>query len=135
MQLEGASEASTLDFSNSLAIFAFCKQMYQALAKCDENEQCTRDEDRRSIQFMHKLFQRFSLLYFYGHKLATEANSFAKRVEETEKVIEDYKIAMAAQEGMRAELKEILVAEMTKLNDKVGDLERRQMQLSAELVH
>ena len=64
----------------------------------DMKEGCVREEDRRSVVFRDKIFQRFSLFYYYSDYLATQANKMAERVKEQEKIILNYRVLTAGQE-------------------------------------
>ena len=57
MQLRGADETEqTLDFSSPIAIVTFVKKTYAKLAVLDKAENCTVDEDKRSLIFRDKIF-------------------------------------------------------------------------------
>ena len=56
MKLAGTEENDKLDFTSPASIFAFTKKIFAQLALCDIEENCDKDEDKRSSVYRDKIF-------------------------------------------------------------------------------
>ena len=128
MKLEEAeNESEKLDFTSPASIFAFTKKVFGMLRKCDEEEMCERDEDKRSSVYRDKIFQRFALLFYYSHYLATCATTAADSQTQCSQLLETMSVARASIEQTHKEQRSIFEGEIQKLRNQVTDFERRQM--------
>lgn len=112
MKLPGAHESDELDFSSPASILAFLKKLFGQLIVLDKRECCEADEDKRSSIFRDKIFQRFALLFYFNHALASEANKLAQTHSECGSVLETQQIALAAKERALIDLKSVLEARL-----------------------
>ena len=94
--LEGIEESEQADFSSPASIMAFTKKIFYQLKQMDEEEKCQIEDDKRSTVFRNKIFQRFSLLFYYSHFLATAATSQAEIHSQCGPIIDQLHIASAA---------------------------------------
>ena len=134
MNLPDTHESDQLDFSSPASILAFTKKLFTQMQTIDQKEPGS-SEAKRSEVFRDKIFQRFSLLYYYNHALSQQANNLAATYGECKAALEAQRIALDAKDQAKGELRRIMDAQVAEKDKKVTMLERRQMELSAELVH
>ena len=84
-----ASEDNQLDFSSPASIFAFTKKLFTQLSTLDQKTNpYQQTPTNRSEVFRDKIFQRFSLLYYYNHALAEYANKISETHAECGQALE-----------------------------------------------
>ena len=104
MNLPGTEQSDELDFSSPAPINAFLKQVFSQLGHLDMEEECTADEDKRSSSFRDKIFQRFALLFYFSHYLASQLNLITQTHSVCGRVLEQKSVALASLQATREEL-------------------------------